>query len=148
MNKSLFETLSAIDHLMKAWLDVKAKRAGGGIDGESIATFEINLQNNLAKIRDELLSGTWAPEPYLRIEIPKKKTEKRQIGMLTVKDKVVQQAIRLLLEPRCEKLFMPCSYGYRPNKGAVSAIKRVEKLCRKNRKGFAVMIDVDDYLIM
>lgn len=130
---------------MKAWADVKAKKAGGGIDGESISTFEINLQNNLEKVSEELKSGNWVPQPYLRIEIPKKKTEKRQIGMLTVKDKVIQQAIRLLLEPRCERLFLSCSYGYRPHKGAVAAIKRTEKLSRKNKKGYAVMIDVDDF---
>lgn len=145
MNQSLFETLCTTEHLMKAWMDVKAKRAGGGIDGETLATFEINLQNNLEKVSEELKAGNWVPQPYLRIEIPKKKTEKRQIGMLTVKDKVIQQAIRLFLEPRCERLFLSCSYGYRPSKGAVAAIKRVEKLCRKNKKGYAVMIDVDDF---
>ena len=49
--------------------------------------------------------------------------------MLTVKDKIVQQAIRLLFEPSCEKMFLPCSYGYRPGKGAVAAINKVRSLC-------------------
>lgn len=75
-----------MEHLTRAWEDVKAKIAGGGIDGESVASFEINLKDNLSSIRDDLIQGSWEPYPYLRIEIPKKKTQKRQLGMLTVKD--------------------------------------------------------------
>ncbi len=101
-NKS-FLMLCSIEHLTRAWEDVKSKKAGGGIDGETIATFEINLKENLRGIREEIMTGKWEPYPYLRIEIPKKITQKRQIGMLTVKDKIVQQAIRLLFEPSCEK---------------------------------------------
>lgn len=99
MQSKTFSTLCSMEHLARAWEDVKAKKAGGGIDGESVASFEINLKDNLDRIRDELLQGSWEPYPYLRIEIPKKKTQKRQLGMLTVKDKIVQQAIRLLFEP-------------------------------------------------
>lgn len=99
MQSKTFSTLCSMKHLTRAWEDVKAKKAGGGIDGESVASFEINLKDNLDRIRDELLQGAWEPYPYLRIEIPKKKTQKRQLGILTVKDKIVQQAIRLLFEP-------------------------------------------------
>ena len=90
MQTKIFSTLCSIEHLTRAWTDVKAKRAGGGIDGESLASFEINLPSNLNIIREELLTGTWEPYPYFRIEIPKKVTQKRQIGMLTIKDKIVQ----------------------------------------------------------
>lgn len=60
----------------------------------------------------------------MRIEIPKKTNEKRRLGLLTVRDKIVQQGIRMLIEPRCERLFLNNSYGYRPGKGAVKAIRR------------------------
>lgn len=145
MDQSLFERLCSVEHLRTAWEDVKAKKAGGGIDGVTVSTFEIRLSGNLNAIRAELITGNWMPHPYLRIEIPKKKTEKRQLGMLTIKDKVVQQAIRLLLEPRCEKLFLPCSYGYRASRGAVPAVKQVERLSKKYSSGYAVFIDVDDF---
>lgn len=145
MQSKTFSTLCSIEHLTKAWEDVKAKKAGGGIDGESVASFEINLKENLGKIRDELLQGSWEPYPYLRIEIPKKKTQKRQLGMLTVKDKIVQQAIRLLFEPSCEKMFLPCSYGYRPGKGAVAAIRKTASLCRNPKNQFVLRLDIDDY---
>lgn len=145
MDQSLFERLCSMEHLRSAWEDVKAKNAGGGIDGATISTFEIRLPSNLETIKEELITGKWMPQPYLRIEIPKKKTEKRQLGMLTVKDKIVQQAIRLLLEPRCEKLFLPCSYGYRATRGAVPAVKQVARLCKKYASGYAIFIDVDDF---
>ena len=88
MQSKTFSTLCSIEHLTKVWEDVKAKKAGGGIDGESVASFEINIRENLDKIREELLQGSWEPYPYLWIEIPKKKTQKRQLGILTVKDKI------------------------------------------------------------
>ena len=145
MQTKLFTTLCSPEHLLHAWQDVKAKKAGGGIDGETLASFEINLQKNLQEIKEELQQGRWEPYPYLRIEIPKKITQKRQIGMLTVKDKIVQQAIRLLFEPYCEKMFLPCSYGYRPGKGAVAAINRVRRLCQGKTDSWLVRLDIDDY---
>ena len=145
MQSKTFSTLCSIEHLTRAWEDVKAKKAGGGVDGETIATFEVNLERNLQTIREELMAGKWEPYPYLRIEIPKKITQKRQIGMLTVKDKIVQQAIRLLFEPSCEKMFLPCSFGYRPGKGAVSAINKVKSLCGKPHNRFLLRLDIDDY---
>lgn len=140
-----FETLCSYAHLKTAWEEVKAKRAGGGVDGESIATFEVNLRKNLEDLSEELRMGRWKPYPYLRIEIPKKTSEKRQIGMLSVRDKIVQQGIRLLVEPSCEKIFFPCSFGYRPGKGAVAAIRKVKKLCQKSCNRFIVRLDIDDF---
>ena len=145
MQNKLYSTLCTNEHLTEAWNDVKAKKAGGGIDGETLASFEINLQKNLETLREELLLGKWEPYPYLRVEIPKKVTQKRQIGMLTVKDKIVQQAIRRLFEPSCEKMFLPCSYGYRPGKGAVAAINKVRTLCQDTGNGFLLRLDIDDY---
>lgn len=145
MQSKTFSTLCSLVHLTQAWEDVKAKKAGGGVDGETIATFEVNLEQNLQTIREELMAGKWEPYPYLRIEIPKKITQKRQIGMLTVRDKIVQQAIRLLFEPSCEKMFLPCSYGYRPGKGAVCAINKVKSLCEKPQNRFLLRLDIDDY---
>ena len=140
-----FETLCSISHLRKAWEDIKAKKAGGGVDGETLTTFQINLLSNLEALSAELRSGRWKPYPYLRIEIPKKKTEKRQIGMMAIRDKIVQQGIRLLIEPICEKVFYPCSFGYRPGKGAVAAIKKLRHLCIKEENRFVVRLDIDDF---
>ncbi len=145
MQQTQFEKLCSIEHLERSWQEVKAKKAGGGIDGESIASFEIRLRENLVSLSEELKTGTWKPFPYMRVEIPKKKIEKRQIGMLTIRDKIVQQGIRLLIEPVCEKIFFPCSYGYRPGKGAVTAIRKLKKLCAKPSNKIAVRLDIDDF---
>ena len=145
MLSKTFSTLCSMEHLTRAWNDVKAKKAGGGVDGETIATFEVNFEKNLRSIQEELMAGKWEPYPYLRIEIPKKVTQKRQIGMLTVKDKIVQQALRILFEPSCEKMFLPCSYGYRSGKGAVAAIRKVKSLCNNHYNRYLLRLDIDDY---
>jgi hypothetical protein len=114
---SLFASLCQISTLHAAWRQVKAKNSAGGIDGFSVLQFDENLQGNLNKLSEELRGKSWNPEPYLRVEIPKKENEKRQLGLLSVKDKIVQQAIKVLIEPRFEKIFIGNSYGYRPEKG-------------------------------
>ena len=75
---------------------MKSKNSAGGIDGLSIAAFEEELETYIREISDSLKLGKWVPEPYLRIEIPKKDNEKRKLGLLSVKDKIVQQAIKVL----------------------------------------------------
>lgn len=142
---SLFSRLCSEEVLYKAWEFVKAKRSAGGIDGESIVTFEAGIAGRIKEISLELSSGLWKPQPYLKVEIPKNKTEKRRLGLLTVKDKIVQQALRLLIEPRLEKGFYEQSYGYRPNKGGVPAIKQVLKIVRKNPDAWIVRLDIDNF---
>lgn len=93
---TLFQTLCTPTFLFEAWKHVKSKNAAGGIDGLSIAAFEDKLETYIREISDSLKLGKWVPEPYLRIEIPKKDNEKRKLGLLSVKDKIVQQAIKVL----------------------------------------------------
>ncbi len=64
MLSKTFSTLCSIEHLTRAWKDVKAKKAGGGVDGETIATFKVNLEQNLQSILEELMAGKWKPYPY------------------------------------------------------------------------------------
>lgn len=142
---SLFSTLVRVEHLKAAWIDIKTKKATGGIDGESITTFEIELGKNLQQLSVELASGQWKPQPYRQIAIPKKKTEKRLLGMLSIRDKIVQHAIQLLIEPVCEKLFLPCSHGYRPGKGSITAIKHVQKLLTDSNNAFVLRLDIDNF---
>lgn len=142
---SLFTTLIQPEHLKAAWMDIKTKKAAGGIDGESLSSFEIELERNIRKLSDDLATGTWSPQPYKQVAIPKKKTEKRLLGMLSIRDKIVQQAIRMLIEPPAEKMFFPCSYGYRPGKGAIPAIKKVKRIQEENVEGYVLRLDIDDF---
>lgn len=131
---SLYTTLCREETLYEAWKVVKGKNAAGGIDGVTLACFEDNLAKYIAELSEELRSGMWSPEPYLRVEIPKKKKEVRKLGLLSVKDKIVQCAIKTLVEPLFENLFVENSYAYRPNKGHTKAVRRVYGECMKKKR--------------
>ena len=142
---SLYATLCREETLYEAWKIVKGKNAAGGIDGVTLACFEDDLAKYIAELSEELRSGAWAPEPYLRIEIPKKKKEVRKLGLLSVKDKIVQCAIKTLVEPLFENLFVENSYAYRPNKGHTKAVRRVYNECVKKKNRWALRLDIDNY---
>lgn len=95
----LFQILCNEQTLRDAWLQVKQKNAAGGIDGVTVADFEKRSTEQIRELSRLLKTKSWNPEPYLRVEIPKKDSEKRKLGLLSVKDKIVQQAIKNLVEP-------------------------------------------------
>lgn len=142
---SLYAALCSEEQLYEAWKIVKSKGSSGGIDGITLSCFEDNLAKHIAELSDELKAGVWAPEPYLSIEIPKKKNEVRKLGLLSVKDKIVQCAIKALIEPLFENLFVDNSYGYRPNKGHTKAMRRVQSECMKKKNRWALRLDIDNY---
>lgn len=133
--------------LYKAWNEVKSKGSAGGIDGVSIDEFNKDKIHQIRIIQEELKKGTWKPQPYLQIEIPKRKdpSEKRILGMAVVKDKIVQQAIRQIIEPRFERLFLPNSYAYRPGRSALKTIRYIVKQCGNNEYQYALRLDVDNF---
>ena len=145
MPTPLFRSLCLPVTLHNAWKVVKSKNSAGGIDGFSVTQFEERLAENLAALREELIAGKWNPEPYLRVEIPKKEKEVRKLGLLSVRDKIVQQAIKTLIEPKLEKIFLNNSYGYRPGKGPARAIHRVMNIYRQMKQGYVAKLDIDDY---
>lgn len=144
-NQTMLQTLFSESHLLHAWKEVKSKGASGGIDGQSTIDFEKNLGNNIMEIIDCLKCGQWSPMPYMQIEIPKKQAEKRKLGLLTIKDKIVQQAIKMLIEPRLEKIFVGNSYGYRPQKGALKAIRRALQERQNKSKKWILRLDIDNF---
>ena len=130
--------------LYNAWSIVKEKGAAGGIDGMTIQEFDKEKRKQIPLLVEELKGGTWKPYPYLEIEIAKnKKTdEKRKLGMTAIRDKIVQTAIRAIIEPRYDRIFVGNSYGYRPGKGATKAIRRVLAEC-KNKRILSLEMDKD-----
>lgn len=146
MPSSLFNTLCQLPTLFAAWNVVKAKGAAGGVDGVTIADFEKRKKTQIPKLADELKVGKWKPLPYLQIEVPKKKNaeEIRRLAMVAVCDKIVQQAIKMLIEPRLERQFLGNSYAYRPGKGATKAIRRVVAECAKKYL-YVLRLDIDDF---
>lgn len=145
MNESLFNKLCQTKTLLYAWKLVKQKGTAGGIDGKTIADVDAEIGNCIRQLQEELALKEWNPEPYLRISIPKKNNEHRQLGLLSIKDKIVQQAIKVLIEPKFERIFVKNSYGYRPDKGHTRAI-RFARSCFQNKKyPFILKLDIDNY---
>lgn len=142
---TLYETLCKEEFLYESWKAIRSKKAAGGIDGVTLACFEDNVQKHITELADELRNGTWAPEPYLGIEIPKKKNEVRKLGLLSVKDKIVQYSIKTLVEPFFENTFVDNSYAYRPNKGHTKAIRRTQNECNKKKNSWVLRLDIDNY---
>lgn len=142
-----FNTLCQESTLYDAWNTVKSKGSAGGIDGVTIQEFDKIKRKQISLLAEELKKGTWKPYPYLEIEIPKTKdpTEKRKLGMIAIRDKIVQQAIRTIIEPRYDRIFVGNSYGYRPGKGATKAIKRVLAECKNKKYKYVLRLDIDNF---
>jgi RNA-directed DNA polymerase len=110
---------------------VKANAGAAGVDGQSLATFEKNLKDNLYKLWNRLSSGSYFPPPVKAVAIPKKTGGERVLGVPTVGDRIAQMVIKLAVEPYIEPHFLADSYGYRPGKSALDAIDVTRKRCWK-----------------
>jgi RNA-directed DNA polymerase len=113
----------------RAYRLVKANAGAAGVDKETIEQFEKDLEGNLYKIWNRMSSGSYFPPPVRAVPIPKKNGGQRLLGVPTVADRVAQTVVRLVIEPNLEKVFLPDSYGYRPNKSALDAIGETRKRC-------------------
>lgn len=142
-----FNILCQETTLYNAWNIVKEKGAAGGIDGVTIQEFEKDKRRQIPKLAEELMNKTWKPYPYLEIEIAKDKSpeEKRKLGMTAIRDKIVQLAIKTIVEPRYDRIFVGNSYGYRPGKGATKAIRRVLQECKNKKYKYVLRLDIDNF---
>jgi RNA-directed DNA polymerase len=128
---SLMDKVCREDTLWKAWTQVAAKEGAAGVDHVTVAMFEEQLDANLGKLGDALRLGTYQPQAIRRCLIPKPGTkETRPLGIPTIRDRVVQTALRLVLEPIFERDFAEHSYGFRPGRGCKDALRRVDELLK------------------
>ena len=145
MNYPIYDQLCTLATLQEAWKVVEAKGSMGGIDRQSVDSFGKNAQVYLVDLADELSQGSYVPEPYLEIAIPKDGNEFRVLGLPTVKDKIVQQALKELMEPIWEEIFLNTSYGYRSGKSAFKAIRRTQHFIRTDKCVWLTSCDIDGY---
>lgn len=127
-------------NLYIAFEKVKANKGAGGIDKISLEEFERNLDFNLEEIHRLLYEDKYQPQPVRRVFIPKPNGDKRPLGIPTIKDRIVQQALLNRIERIFEAKFMDCSFGFRPNRSALKAIQRVEEYLKEGYQG---MVEVD-----
>ena len=125
---SLYGQLLQDRVLMNAWKKVKANRGSGGIDGVTIKEYAKNEQENVLELLEKLKAKEYKPTPVRRVYIPKKDGKKRPLGIPTLEDRIVQQALTDILMPKYEKLvFHNWSMGYRPGRGVESALQVIIK---------------------
>jgi RNA-directed DNA polymerase len=137
---TLIDKVYALPTLRVAFARVKANRGAPGVDHVTVAMYEARLDANLAALSAALRDGTYRPQPIRRTWIPKGPRERRPLGIPTVRDRVVQTALRLVLEPIFERTFAPHSYGFRPRRSAKDALRRVNALLRA---GYRHVVDAD-----
>jgi len=143
---ALYDKLYRRDVLTEAWVKVKVKANKGapGIDQQSFEYIEeeIGVKAFLDEIEQELRSRTYGPKPVKRCWIEKPgKPEKRPLGIPVIKDRLIQMAGKLVMEPIFETNFMPCSYGFRPGRDAPMAIREIQRII--TFKGRTVVVDAD-----
>jgi group II intron reverse transcriptase/maturase len=131
------------DLVARAWQLVRANHGAAGVDGQSVRAFEVDLRNNLYKVWNRMSSGSYFPPPVRRVEIPKGDGRIRPLGIPTVSDRVAQMVAKLSLEPLAEPKFHHDSYGYRPGKSALDAVKVARERCL--RKDWVIDLDIWDF---
>jgi len=138
---SLIDKVSSLRNLESAFLQVKRNKGSAGVDRVTIRMFEAHLEENLQSLSESLKEGGYLPQPVRRVWIPKPGSqEKRPLGIPTVRDRVVQSALRNVLEPIFERDFAAQSYGFRPERGAKDALRRVTELLKA---GYVHVVDAD-----
>jgi RNA-directed DNA polymerase len=138
---SLMDKVYSLSNLRAAFASVKANKGKPGVDHETIEMFEARLEENLCRLAESLRSGKYRPQPIKRVWIPKPgMSEKRPLGIPTVRDRVVQAALRNVSEPIFEKGFATHSYGFRPGRGCKDALRRVDALLKA---GHHFVVDAD-----
>jgi RNA-directed DNA polymerase len=138
---SLIDKVYAEKTLIRAFARVKANEGSPGIDRQTIEKFAKDLETNLRKLFLELQTGSYRPRAIKRVWIPKPgRTEKRPLGIPTIRDRVVQTALRMVLEPIFERDFGEHSYGFRPGRGCKDALRRVDALLKQ---GYTWVVDAD-----
>jgi RNA-directed DNA polymerase len=137
---TLIDKVYALPTLRAAFARVRANRGAAGVDHVTIAMYAQRLEANLAGLSVALRDGTYRPQPIRRHWIPKGRRERRPLGIPTVRDRIVQTALRLVVEPIFDATFAPHSYGFRPAHNAKDALRRVTALLRA---GYRHVVDAD-----
>ena len=144
-SKHLFEQLCTDKKLLEGWREVKRNRGTSGSDGQTIEAFEARLHEEIKQLKQELESWKYEPQPVRRVEIPKPDGSGiRLLGVPCIRDRVIQTAMKQLLEPILEPHFSEQSYGFRPNRNQQQAVEAAQKIVQSG-KGYVVDIDLSQF---
>lgn len=137
---SLIDKLVRPGTLQAAWQKVASNNGAAGVDGQSVKRFSLQVDKYLRELEEALKAGTYRPQPVKRVEIPKGAGKSRPLGIPVVKDRIVQTALKLAIEPIFEWDFAESSYGFRPGRGCKNALREVDGLIKA---GYTHVVDAD-----
>jgi RNA-directed DNA polymerase len=137
---SLIDKVYRSQTLKVAWDKVRGNAGAAGVDGQSVKRFEVRAEAYLEELERALRTGEYRPEPIKRVEIPKEGGKLRPLGIPAVKDRIVQTALKLVIEPIFEQEFEESSYGFRPRRRAKEALREVDALIKE---GYTHVVDAD-----
>jgi RNA-directed DNA polymerase len=137
---SLMDKVVRPTTLDAAWRKVARNMGAAGVDGQSIERFAAQAERYLQELQHSLEDGSYRPHPVKRVEIPKGDGRTRPLGIPTVKDRIVQTALKMVVEPIFETQFRPGSYGFRPGRSCKDALREVDRLLKE---GFTWVVDAD-----
>jgi RNA-directed DNA polymerase len=137
---SLIDKVYRKQTLKAAWNKVKDNAGAAGVDGQSVEQFEARAEHYLEELERALRMKEYRPQPIRRVEIPKGSGKMRPLGIAVVKDRIVQTALKLVIEPIFEREFEESSYGFRPGRGCKDALREVDELIQQ---GYTHVVDAD-----
>jgi RNA-directed DNA polymerase len=137
---SLMDKVYRKQTLKAAWHKVEDNAGAAGVDGQSVERFEARAEVYLGELERALRTGEYRPQPIRRVEIPKGGGKMRPLGIPVVKDRIVQTALKLVIEPIFEREFEESSYGFRPGRGCKDALREVDELIKE---GYTCVVDAD-----
>ena len=136
----LLERILSRQNMQRAWKRVKSNKGAHGVDGVSIEEFPDSARKNWEKTRESLLAGTYQPLAVRRVEIPKDTGGTRPLGIPTVLDRLIQQAMAQVLGSIFDPGFSEFSYGFRPGRSAHGAVRKVREYIQD---GYRIAVDLD-----
>jgi RNA-directed DNA polymerase len=137
---SLMDKVYRKQTLEAAWHKVRDNAGAAGVDRQSVEQFEARAEVYLEELERALRTGEYRPQPIRRVEIPKGGGKMRPLGIPVVKDRIVQTALKLVIEPIFEREFEESSYGFRPGRGCKDALREVDELIKE---GYTHVVDAD-----
>ena len=140
IGKQLMEEICERENCKQALARVKANKGSPGVDGMTVQELPEYLKQHWPVIREQLLSGTYKPQPVKRVEIPKPAGGVRKLGIPTVMDRFVQQAVQQVLQRKWDHTFSEHSYGFRPGRSAHQAVEQAQKYIAE---GYRWGVDLD-----